>query len=293
MNVFVPSGLEKSIGEFGAEGTQWLNSLPERIAALERTWRFRTGPAFDHDGAVSWIAPVHLEDGSEAILKVGLPHEEARFEAEALRCLDGQGAVRLLQASDDGFALLLERCLPGTDLWTLGEAEGDAVAAQILPRLWRDPGPTAPFLALSDMVARWCEEMPQIAAAEGYDKDLTAQALALGSELAASQPQQVLLHGDFHPGNVLAAQREPWLMIDPKPLVGDPAYDLAQWLGNRYDAALLTADPVAALRHQIVRFADSLELDPARISGWAFVKALGWEWGPEAFTLLHQVAQGW
>ncbi len=283
--------MQSTIQEFGEEGAQWLDSLPGRIAELEREWHFRTGPTFDHDGCVSWIAPVVLAGGSEAILKIGLPHEEARFEAEALRFLDGRGAVRLLQASDDGYSLLLERCVPGTDLWSLNVEEGDAVAARVLARLWREPAPNAPFVTLADLVAQWWEEVPPKAIAEGYDPDHVAQAVVLGRKLATDQPKCVFLHGDFHPGNVLAAQREPWLVIDPKPLVGDPAYDLAQWLGNRYEAAIETADPVAVLRNQILRFAERLELAPARIAGWTFVKALGWEWGPESLALFHQVAQ--
>jgi len=290
VNVFIPTTLQQQIRERGAEGTQWLTSLPERIAALEREWGFRTGPALDHGGCVSWVAPVELEAGSDAILKIGLPDDEGRFEAEALRFLDGQGAVRLLHASEDGFSMLLERCIPGTDLWSLGDDEADAVAAGLLPRLWREPDPTAPFIALTDVVAQWCEMMPGMAA-EGYAPDLIAHAIARGQELAASQPQHVLLHSDFHPGNVLAAQREPWLMIDPKPAMGDPAYDLAQWLANRYDAVIQAADPVLAYRYQIDRFAERLGLDPARIAGWAFVKALGWEWGQEVADLFHRVAQ--
>ncbi|HZT41951.1 MAG TPA: aminoglycoside phosphotransferase family protein [Chthonomonadaceae bacterium] len=293
MSVFIPASLQNTIGEFGEEGAEWLNSLPERIAALEREWGLRAGPAFDHAGACSWIAPVTLESGDEAILKIGLPHEEARFEADALRFLDGQGAVCLLRASDDGFSLLLERCLPGTDLWSLREDEADAVVAALLPRLWREPGPNAPFIALTDIVARWCEELPREAPAAGYDVEMVAEAIARGRELAASQPQQVFLHGDFNPGNVLAAQREPWLVIDPKPIVGDPAYDFAQWLGNRYDSAIQSADPVSVFRRQIDRFAERLALDPARIAGWAFVKALGWEFGPEMAALFHKVAQAW
>jgi streptomycin 6-kinase len=291
LDVFIPSALEKQLIEMGEEGTRWLDSLPERIADLERKWGFRAGPALDHGGQCSCIVPVQLEDGAEAILKIGIPHEEARFEAEALRFWNGQGAVRLLHASEDGFTLLLERCVPGTDIWSLGEAEGDAAAAGVLRRLWRAPDPGAPFVVLTNLVEEWWEHVPQKAVAEGCDPELVALAVDRGRELAASQPQQVLLHGDFHPSNVLAAQRAPWLAIDPKPVIGDPAYDLAQWLANRYDAAIETADPVAAFRLQIRRFADQLGLDPGRIAGWAFVKSLGWEWGPEVMALFYQVSQ--
>jgi aminoglycoside/hydroxyurea antibiotic resistance kinase len=110
---------------FGAEGTCRLADLPRQIAAPAREWGLRVGPAFDQDGAASWVAPMEWRDGSEAVLKITFPHDEPRFEAHALRVLDGRGAVRLLRASADGFSLLLERCRPGTDLWSLSEAEGN------------------------------------------------------------------------------------------------------------------------------------------------------------------------
>ena len=291
MDVFIPAFLQQHILQFGAEGAHWLAHLPRRIVELEQQWGLRVGPAFDHGGAVSWVAPVECGDGSEAVLKIGLPQDEARFEAQALRCLDGRGAVRLLQASDDGFSLLLERCRPGTDLWSLSDEEGNAMACQMLTRLWREPDPRAPFMSLSDYVASWWDDLSRLTATADYEGDVVAEAVARGRELAASQPRSVLLHGDFHPGNVLAAQREPWLFIDPKPLVGEPAYDLAQWLYNRARFVIQSDDPVAVLRRQIDRFAADLGLDPARIAGWAFVKALGWQGGPEFVTLFQKVAQ--
>ena len=293
MDVFIPAFLQQHILQFGAEGTQWLARLPLRIAELEQEWGFRAGPAFDHGGAVSWVAPVELGDGSEAVLKIGLPHHEARFEADALRFLDGRGAVRLLRASEDGFSLLLERCFPGTDLWSLGEEEGNAVACRMLARMWQEPDSDAPFVSLSDAVAAWWDKLPLITANEKYEECAVAEAVARGRDLADSQSRIVLLHGDFHPGNVLASRREPWLLIDPKPLVGEPAFDLAQWLYNRARFVIQSDDAVAILRQQIERFAVDLGLDPARIAGWAFVKALGWECGPEFVTLFQQVARAW
>ncbi len=119
MNIFVPENLEKGIKHFGEDGIRWLNDLPTIILDIKRKWHIRIGKAFDHGGEVSWVAPVELEDGSEAVLKIGIPHDEARYESNALRFLDEQSAIRLLQASDDGFSMLLERCLLGTDLWSL------------------------------------------------------------------------------------------------------------------------------------------------------------------------------
>ena len=293
MNVFIPAFLQQHIDQFGDVGAQWLAHLPQHVAALEEEWGCQVGPGFDHGGAVSWVAPVELGDGSEAVLKIGLPQEQARFEAQALRCLDGRGAVRLLQASDDGFSLLLERCLPGTDLWSLSIEEGNAVACRMLSRMWRESDPGAPFMPLSDFVAHWWDDLPRLTAGAEYEAEVVAEAVARGRELAAGQPRSVLLHGDFHPGNVLAAQREPWLFIDPKPLIGEPAYDLAQWLYNRARFVIQSDDAVAVLRQQIDRFAAELGLSPARIAGWAFVKALGGQCGPEFVTLFQKVARAW
>ncbi len=295
MSVYIPAYLQQNMLRygFGAEGTRWLAGLPRHIAELGQKWGLRVGPAFDQDGAASWVAAVELKDGSEAVLKITFPHDEPRFEAHALRFLDGRGAVRLLQASEDGFSLLLERCLPGTDLWSLSEEEGNAVACRMLARMWREPDPSAPFISLADYVAQWWDSLPRITAGADYDEDVVAEAVARGRELAASQPRSVLLHGDFHPGNVLAARREPWLFIDPKPMVGEPAYDLAQWLYNRSRFVIQSDDAVAVLRQQIDRFATALGLSPARIAGWAFVKVLGRQCGPAFVTLFQKVAQAW
>lgn len=295
MDVTIPAFLREHLVRygFGDEGTRWLTDLPRYIAQLAREWDLRVGRAFDQDGAVSWVAPVELSDGAEGVVKITFPHDEPRFEADALRVLDGRGAVRLLRASDDGFALLLERCRPGTDLWSLGETDAHAVACQLLPRLWHDPAPDAPFVPLADYVAHWWDDLPRLTAGAGYEEAVVAAAVARGRDLAATQPRRVLLHGDFHPGNVLAAQREPWLCIDPKPLVGEPAYDLAQWLANRARFVIGSDDAVTILRRHVDRFAADLGLDPARIAGWAFVKAIGWQWEPEFVTLFQQVAQGW
>jgi streptomycin 6-kinase len=294
VEIFVPENLcATAARDFGVEGAAWLNGLPERIAGLERAWDIRVGPAFDHDGCVSWVAPVQCSDGTEAILKIGIPHDEARFEAEALRFLDGQGAGRLLDVSEDGFSLLLERCVPGTSLWSLKDAERDAVAASILPRLWRSPTPDAPFVTLTDLMHRWSEEILQEATEENYTPEQAARAVAWGQKLAASQPRSVFLHGDFHPGNILSAEREPWLVIDPKAMVGDPAFDLAQWLYNASRDREDNEETVAFLQTKVEWFARELGLSPARIAGWTFVKTLGWECGPAAVNLFQKVAAPW
>lgn len=301
MEIHVPARvLETATGEFGEEGRAWLDALPTRIADLERAWSLRVASPFDTDGCCAWVAPATLADGTAAVLKISIPHDEARYEGEALRLYDGRGAARLLRATEDGFTLLLERCVPGTNLWELDPDAGDAAGAAILRQLRRDAPPAAPFETLVERAQRWAEELPVEAPPAGYDADLIEHAVRLAPELAATQTRAVLLHGDFHPGNVLAATRAgsdgspspTYLAIDCKPVVGEPAYDLAQWLSNRREGSEATGDPVGDLTRRLYRMSEILDLDPVRVAGWTFAKSLGWEWGPEAARLFYRVLEG-
>lgn len=292
MRPVVTAKLRETALPLGDEGTRWLEDLPARIEALAAAWSLTLAEAFDSEGCIAWVAPARLADGTEAVLKVGLPFQETRHEAAALRLYGGQGAARLLRVSQDGYSLLLECCLPGNNLWSLAEEEGNAVGAALLRRLWRAPPFEARFTLLPDRVETWCERLPRQGPAAGYEMELVESAMEIARSLAASQAASVLLHGDFHPGNVLAAEREPWLAIDPQPVVGDPAFDLAQWLGNRCRPARQSPDPAAAVRRQAEQMSALLGLDPVRVARWAFAKSVGEEFGPDDARLLRDAMDG-
>lgn len=277
---------------FGAAGLQWLAELPTRIATLERAWRLDWLAELETNGACAVIGLVRRHDGRDAILKLGFPHEEARHEASALRAWGGDGAARLLAVSDDGFALLLERCVPGESLWSLNVDAGNAVICDLARRLWRPVGADAPFTRLDAAVAAWCAQAPDERCAAGYAPEVVKAALQLGGSLCADAPAAVLLHGDLHPGNILSAERVPWLAIDPKPLVGDPAFDWAQLLANRVPVACTLPDPCAELTRQTLMLAANGGDDPARVAGWAVVKALGWDLGAAPTAVLYAVWRG-
>lgn len=282
MTIRIPARVRDVARGFGPEGDRWLRGLPDHVDALRRRWSLDDLEAMDVEGCTSWIGTCTLDDGTPAALKVIVPHEESRREADALSAYSGEGAVRVLRATEDGFTLLLERCVPGASLWSLSVDEGNDVLAGLLRRLWRRVPPDAPFRRLTDIVEDWCERMPTEAPAQDYDPRVARDAAALGRELLAHHTDEVLLHGDLHPGNVLAAEREPWLAIDPKPLVGDPAFDLAQLLINR-----CWSDPSPReIRRQTDRLAEATGLDRDRIAAWAAVKAVGWNCGPAVASLL-------
>jgi len=245
----------------------WLSRLPLAVRELEHRWSLTLGEPFDDDEvSCAWITTVTLADGSPAVMKVGMPHMENKHEIHGLSFWNGDPTVRLLDADEELEAMLLERCEPGTRLRTLLEAEQDRVIANLLHRLWRSPSAPHPFRPLSDLMTHWVAETS--ASAERWpDAGLVREGLLLFEELSRNSAPAVLLATDLHAGNVLKSRREPWLVIDPKPFVGDPAFDATQHLFNCIGRLL--ANP-----HELIcRFADLLGVDHERIRLWTFARA--------------------
>jgi len=254
------------------ETAAWLRRLPDTIRSLERRWSVSVEAPYEQEASASWVAPATLETGTSAVLKVGMPHMEAEHEIQGLRFWDGDPTVRLLEADVGLNAMLLEHCKPGTSLRTLSESEQDVVIAKLLRRLWRTPASPHPFRPLTAMLEHWSEEV-LVEAEQGSDPGLVRAGLSLFEELPRDAGSEVLLATDLHAGNVLRAEREAWLVIDPKPFLGDPAYDATQHLLNC--AARLHASP----DDTISRFADLLGVDHDRVRLWTFARVATTLWG--------------
>lgn len=207
------------------------------------------------------------------MLKVGWRHDESEHEADALRVWNGHGALRLYSTHVSGHtsALLLERCVPGTLLaHAVPEQEQDHIVAGLLRRLWTQPPDGHPFRALQVMCDQWAAGFEdELAKSPGaIDPGLAREGIALFQGLPATADRRVLLCTDLHGQNILAARREPWLVIDPKPYVGDPAYDPLQHMLNCPDR--LAADPAGLAR----RMADMTGLDSSRLTLWLFARCV-------------------
>jgi streptomycin 6-kinase len=259
-----------------AEGrTGWLVTLPITVARLARMWSLTVAAPFGPGGQTAWVAPVRDRDGAERVLKVGWRHPEAEHEADGLQAWAGHGAVRLyaVERTADTISLLLERCRPGAPLAIRPEPEQDEVIAGLLRRLWITPRAAHPFRSLAAMCAQWAEEFAaQVAARpDVVDPGLARAGVALFRALPADGGLAVLLVTDLHAGNVLAAAREPWLVIDAKPhvaAVSDRGYDATQHLLNCTER--LNADPAGLA----ARMAGLLEVDPVRLRRWLFARCV-------------------
>jgi streptomycin 6-kinase len=199
----------------------------------------------------------------DAVLKVNFPDEESEHDAEALDRWNGVGAARLLDRDDELRALLVERLRPGTQLWTLPDDEATELAAGVLEQLWVPAG--EPFRRLEDVAAHWAQELP----ASSMDRGLVDEAVTFLREAGPTQRESVLMHQDFHGGNVLLSDRG-WLAIDAKPLVGEREFDVASLIRDRRPTTK------AAMERRLDYLVDRLDLDRERTRGWAIAHALAW-----------------
>jgi streptomycin 6-kinase len=256
----------------GETGREWIRRLPRVLRDVERRWGLQVGPPF-LGGAVAFVAPAVTTAGERVVLKVSILTDETRHEGDTLELWNGDGAVRLLDADPERGALLLERAEPGHSLEDHPDrAEAVRIACGILRRLRRPPPAGHPFQRVTDLARRWTRELPGLHQALGrpFEEALVAEASDTLSVLAGWSGDEIVANRDFHLGNVLAARREPWLAIDPKPLVGEAAFDT----GYLLDTLLRDHPDPAEATGWIAVLARDLELDPDRIRAWAFARAV-------------------
>ncbi len=268
----------------------WVSRLPSILTELKTRWDLELDPPYQPGGQTAWVAPARNAELGEIVLKVARRHFEARDEAEGLRVWDGAGAVRLYDAVEldpETNALLLERCRPGTTLTHCPEVDQDQVVVRLLGRLWKRPPASGTFRPLESMCDAWADECEQRlpAPTPNLDPGLVRHGIALFRSLPRSAEDTRLLCTDLHAGNVLAGQREPWLMIDPKPYVGDRAYDVLQHMLNCEER--LQRDPIGLVR----RMAALCDLDPERVAVWLFARCVQESFdSPWLADIAHRIA---
>jgi len=255
----------------------WRANVSDLVTDCCKEWGLRLGSAYV-PGVPSHVVRVELADGTPAVLKVFWPHREAEQEAEALERWDGDGAVRLLARDDERHALLLERCEPGTFLSSADDPIG--VFVDLLPRLWRSGDGFRPLVE----EAGWWAERDLAEVRDHRSRDAALQYLR---ELAPTQGEQVLVHQDLHAGNVLAAQREPWLAIDPKPLAGEREFSVAP-IVRSFELGHSKRDAL----YRLDRLCSELALDRDRALGWTVAQTVAWSGGSD-YVATHLETVEW
>lgn len=275
IRIDVPEALAASHSKhFGASGRAWIAALPDLAAAFLDRWALRPDGPGRH-GMASLVLPVTRADGTPAALKLQPVTDEHATEPVGLRMWDGDGSVRLLDHDPDTGTMLLERLDAARPLSSVADDDtAMGVLAGLLERLVAVRAPEG-LRRLADIAADMLDQVPGAvpALADPADRRLVRTCASAVAELVG-EPGDRLLHWDLHYDNVLAAEREPWLAIDPKPLAGDPGFDLLPALDNRWDEVVASGDVSRSVLRRFDLLTEALRLDRRRATGWTLGRVL-------------------
>jgi streptomycin 6-kinase len=269
----LPCGVRANVLRvFGDRGQAWLDALPAVVADLARRWELRLSGRIHEGGTHSLVLAATRADGAPALLKVPVQDEENREEAAALRAYAGDGAALLYAADVATGALLMERLEPGTPLMDHPDREeAIGIACGLLRRLRRPVPAGHAFHRVPALVRGWATTLPagQARHSDPVPAPVMSRVVAALESLLAPAGPELLVNRDAHLLNVLSAEREPWLLIDPKPLVGEPAFD-GGWL---LIDVLLADCTTRRARLLAARIGDGLGVDGDRVRAWALLRA--------------------
>src|SRR5579872_6957750 len=261
------------------EGRVWLERLPAILAACEERWAITIGSPFVNV-SFHYVVPAVRADGTKVVVKACSPTGEFLQESTAIRLFDGHGMVQLLACNDADEVMLLEGLQPGTLLSTVEDDErAISIAASVMRQLWRPVPEEHPFASVFDWGKGFTRLRQHFNGGSGpFPKALLEEAETLYAELSASMAAPVLLHGDLHQDNILEARREPWLAIDPKGLIGEPAYETGSLLRNALPELLQVPESRRLLTRRIDQLAEELGLDRVRIRNGGVARAVLSAW---------------
>ncbi|HET6743420.1 MAG TPA: aminoglycoside phosphotransferase family protein [Kribbella sp.] len=263
----------KLIRNHSEKASEWLDSLPGAVERYVGEWDLTVDGAV-LSGEASLIVPVVRRDGTAAILKLQSVNDESESEALALRTWHHDDVVEVLEDDPATSTILLERLLPRTLNDVPDDLEATRILAELLTHLMVVPAPPG-VRRLADIAGQMLADAPAIIPllVDPAERALTRR-LADRMAEALPEPGDRLLHWDLHYENVMAADRQPWLVIDPKPLAGDPAFELMPAVWNRWDELVATGDLSQAIRNRFDLMLEVTGIERDRALAWTAGRVL-------------------
>lgn len=265
------------IAQYGKAGKEWLSQIPNFVQTYSKKWNL-THLEQATNLSYNYIE-MGLKNNHHIVLKFSINTLSLEREAKALQIFAGFGAVNVLEHEPG--ALLLERALPGTSLkkfFPQKDLDAVKIVSTVIKKLHQAPIPANnSFHHIKDWLALLDKEWD-------IPPKYLNKARALKNSLLQTSGSEVLLHADLHHDNILKNSNE-WVVIDPKGVLGDPAYEPAAFIRNPIPELLLYQDAHNFIRNRIETFSQKLEIDAHRIHSWCFVQAvLAWIWALEDNT---------
>ncbi|HSS68050.1 MAG TPA: aminoglycoside phosphotransferase family protein [Nocardioidaceae bacterium] len=248
----------------------WIEALPRLVRDVVDEWELTYDGEPMH-GYCALVVPVLMADGRSAVAKFSWPHDEEEHEYLLMQALHGNGAALLYRADPARQVMLLER-LHSRDLRSVADdVEACEITASFYERIHIAAMPQ--LRTLTTYIARWTDDLRRLPRDAPIPRRLVEQAISLGDDFVADPASVgVAIHGDLHFENVLAADREPWLVIDPKPMSGDPHYEVSPLLWNRWDEIVESGDVRRAVRRRFHAVVDVAGLDEGRARDWVVIR---------------------
>ncbi len=277
------SNFKEDISKKGEVGVKWLKEIPQIIKDLEEKWDIKAGKPFEI--YFNYLLNAKRSDGTNVVLKIVFPDDKSfQSEIDALKVFNGEGSIRLLEVSMEHFAMLLEKAEPGVALPWQDEEKATRVIASIIKKLNKPVSDKHHFQQVTEFAKGISAFKQEYKDHNPLPQSLVDKAEELINYLIQTSKDVVVNHGDLHYGNVLSAEREPFLAIDPKGIVAEKAFETGCMLRNPYPDLAKLPDVQKILTTRIQILAEELELDPERIKQWGFVQAvLGAIWRVEEY----------
>lgn len=259
----------------GKDGQEWLNKIPEIVREYEKKWSITIYDPFNL--SYNYVAPAERSDGTKVVLKIGFPKDpEFQTEIDALEIFNGEQAVRLFEKDRERAVILIEQVMPGESLSSLEDDDkATRILASVMKKLWKPLPVDNKFITISE----WSRELKTYMQKYNADNgplpwNLIEKANDFFKELIATQQPPVLTHGDLHHDNVLSSDRAGWLVIDPKGIAAEPAFETAAMIRNPYEKMYNNPNSVNILQRRIVILSEELEINPKRIWKWCFAQSV-------------------
>lgn len=290
--VVVPPAFAQTITTiYGEQGRQWLADLPILLKNCEQRWNIRIQVPFEL--TFNYVAPALRADGTPVVVKVAPDRPSLSDELQTLLFWNGQGAVQVLEYDSAQSVMLLERLNPGVPLATV---EDDEAATHIFAQVARQIALPPPAVHHFEPVENWAADLQRLRQRYGggtgpLPSGLIELAEGLFIQLLSSQAPRVLLHGDLHHWNILSAQRQPWLAVDPQGKIGEPCAEVGAWLRNPLPGLFQRSNPQRLLARRVDILAETLGFDRQRIIGWGICRAALSAWWNIEDT--HSETSGW